>query len=492
VRLPAKSGRRSTLTLVTLCVTVILIVIGSGGASYAGPNTTTTGGGAAGSARPGAARLNAPNLGDTASCTGIAEYCLPDGLATVVWFTTGSGCRFDATVYWGDATGSSTVVPDFQNGQITTHQYTEPGYYIVSWTIMPTVTVPGSTCVPQPGPDGNFWFSVQVPGPAPNFLVNAGPDQNLHGAREVQLAGVAVGAATTDWSEMSGPANVTFSSGSPTATAAFTAPGTYVLRLTGVSAATDEVATDDMTVTIVDHYRVELKSWIPQTHVVDPSHLFELRLPTDAAGRARWIPDVPVRCRPTGWRHVTLDATFLGDGHVAYGGTARVSSWAEFDWDGKSVSAATGGINAASSTRDWKITNRDTGQVTDCQESGTRNGAVPAQVAFRANGFTIAYKVANDLLDSAPPLQATMAGTLTGNSMAINLTNLTRFPSHGFQVRMNGAVQATQTTQNVSCLPALGLIGAVTVGVGLLTFATPARYDVDLRNPSAEQTAACQ
>ncbi|MDZ7360048.1 MAG: discoidin domain-containing protein [candidate division KSB1 bacterium] len=69
--------------------------------------------------------------------------------------------------------------------------------------------------------------------------VNAGPDQTLTGTTVANLKGQATddgdpsGALTITWSKTSGPGTVTFgNANAPVTTASFSAPGTYVLRLT--------------------------------------------------------------------------------------------------------------------------------------------------------------------------------------------------------------------------------------------------------------------
>ncbi len=87
---------------------------------------------------------------------------------------------------------------------------------------------------------------------SPGLMVNAGADQIITLPNLANLSGTvsgAVGAVTVDWSKVSGPGSVIFSNASLTAnTAMFSAPGSYVLRLTARDSQT--MASDEMTVTV--------------------------------------------------------------------------------------------------------------------------------------------------------------------------------------------------------------------------------------------------
>jgi uncharacterized repeat protein (TIGR02543 family) len=85
--------------------------------------------------------------------------------------------------------------------------------------------------------------------------VNAGPDQTLTGTTVANLKGQATddgdpsGALTTTWSKVSGPDVVTFGNlNALTTTASFSAPGTYVLRLTADDGQLQK--SDDVTIVI--------------------------------------------------------------------------------------------------------------------------------------------------------------------------------------------------------------------------------------------------
>jgi hypothetical protein len=90
-------------------------------------------------------------------------------------------------------------------------------------------------------------------------VVNAGSDQTIVIGSSVQLSGIVTddqlpnppGIITTTWSKVSGPGNVTFASGSTTATSAsFSLAGQYVLRLTANDGSLS--SSDDIAVNVID------------------------------------------------------------------------------------------------------------------------------------------------------------------------------------------------------------------------------------------------
>jgi hypothetical protein len=90
-------------------------------------------------------------------------------------------------------------------------------------------------------------------------VVAAGDNQSIKIPATAQLSGVVTddglptspGQVTSSWSMISGPGTVTFvNPNSPTTTASFSAPGTYVLRLTATDGALQ--GTDEITITVQD------------------------------------------------------------------------------------------------------------------------------------------------------------------------------------------------------------------------------------------------
>jgi uncharacterized protein YjiK len=107
--------------------------------------------------------------------------------------------------------------------------------------------------------DGKLWEMTLPGGPPSNQppVVGAGPDQAITLPSSVSLDGTVSddglpnppGLVTTTWSQLSGPGTATFTNPSATdTTASFSAPGTYVLRLTADDS--DLRSSDDVTVTV--------------------------------------------------------------------------------------------------------------------------------------------------------------------------------------------------------------------------------------------------
>src|SRR5690606_643704 len=100
-------------------------------------------------------------------------------------------------------------------------------------------------------------MTVVVNAPVSNSppVVNAGADQSLPVGVPVNLSGTVTddglpgSAITTQWSRVSGPGTVTFGNAAArNTTAQFSAPGTYVLRLTASDGQLS--ASDDVTIVI--------------------------------------------------------------------------------------------------------------------------------------------------------------------------------------------------------------------------------------------------
>jgi hypothetical protein len=107
--------------------------------------------------------------------------------------------------------------------------------------------------------DGKLYEMTLFTGPPINAapVVSAGPDQTITQPASVSLSGTVTddglppppAAVTTTWSKLSGPGTVSFADAAAlSTTASFTAPGSYVLRLT----ANDSVlaSNDDVTITV--------------------------------------------------------------------------------------------------------------------------------------------------------------------------------------------------------------------------------------------------
>ena len=151
------------------------------------------------------------------------------------------------TVTWSTVSGPGTVT--FGNASLaaTTATFSAAGTYVLRLGATDSVLSASDdvtvTVNPQP---------VNQPP-----VVNAGPDQTITLPSSASLSGTATddglpnppGTLTTTWTKVSGPGTVTFgNAGARATTAAFSAAGSYVLRLT----ASDSVlsASDDVAITV--------------------------------------------------------------------------------------------------------------------------------------------------------------------------------------------------------------------------------------------------
>ncbi|BCJ67605.1 hypothetical protein [Polymorphospora rubra] len=332
----------------------------------------------------------------------------------------------------------------------------------------------------------------------PLLIVSAGEDRPVTGSRTGNLGGSITGTATASaWQKVSGPGRVTFASGAPDTEVEFSAPGSYVLRFTAVSGAGGSPRHDEVTITVLDRYEIELKSWIPQFAVVDPFHIEPLEL-TIAGGV--WTDlgsiDVPEDCRPK-WRNarIRLESFFYGDNHVGYGadGDARITTTFEFFWDGTGMTRPRLSDDPAHSIRLWTFTNLDTGVIRNCRQYGNETVPDPADYSIDGNTFTLAHRHATDLVLGAPPLEATLVGTFTDTDLLIS-TEVTAFPSHAYRVTRNGTRRATNVFVNASCVETMGPVGAVNLATGLITYVeSEGPYAVPLVGPrTPSEIAPCQ
>ncbi|ABW16117.1 hypothetical protein Franean1_6783 [Parafrankia sp. EAN1pec] len=381
---------------------------------------------------------------------------------------------------------------------------------------------PSPTRSPSPTPSPTPPTSPSpTPKPTPTApAVSAGADRTVAGQRSVTLAGKVSGASATAWTQLAGPGQVTFSAGSANAVATFSTLGTYALRLTAVSP-TGLSAHDDVTIRIVDHYRVELKSWIPQSSTADPFVLAPVSFPNP------YIPLMgqPLRScfaavssgSPNGSVRV-VSSEFAGDGHRVYGVTGpandtgrasdvRIITTAELDWDGKALTGLSAKLGVGTTTRTFTIVG-DTGKRATCRLVGHADPSVnPGAKISSPATLTIGVKGSDPLTptSAAPMLQAVKdicqsalpgpaslkaicavptswtstipitpsldgAITATPTSTGLRVTYTTdRFPSYGIAVRRNSETSATAVITDASCMPGTGYDGAATVLAGLQT-----------------------
>ncbi|MEP6654068.1 MAG: cellulose binding domain-containing protein [Myxococcales bacterium] len=150
------------------------------------------------------------------------------------------------TISWSKITGPGVVSFANSTSATTTATFGAPGTYTLRCTANDALLSSSDDIVVIINP---------VPNQAPT--IDAGPDQEVFVTSGALLSGTASddglpnppGVLTVVWSQVSGPGTVVFSSASALATAAdFSAPGTYVLRLTVTDGAS--ARNDDMTVIV--------------------------------------------------------------------------------------------------------------------------------------------------------------------------------------------------------------------------------------------------
>jgi RHS repeat-associated protein len=166
--------------------------------------------------------------------------------ATLNGTATDDGYPFGSTLTttWTKVSGPGTVTFANSASPVTTAQFSVEGTYVLRltaddsrFTVSDECTV---TVLPQNTPP----------------IVNAGPDQTLNFLQPATLNGTAnddglpVGSVLeTAWTKVSGPGNITIANPTNlTSGVTFTAPGTYVLRLTGDD--TQFTAQDEVTITV--------------------------------------------------------------------------------------------------------------------------------------------------------------------------------------------------------------------------------------------------
>ena len=149
------------------------------------------------------------------------------------------------TVNWSVASGPGNVTFADANAATTTATFSAPGTYILKLTANDTeFTV-----------DDQLTITVYPENQPPT--ANAGEDQTIRLPNTAHLQGIVNddgfphgGTLTSTWTQVSGPAPVTFADASAAATTAtFTTDGTYVLRLTAND--TRFTVSDDVTITVL-------------------------------------------------------------------------------------------------------------------------------------------------------------------------------------------------------------------------------------------------
>jgi RHS repeat-associated protein len=237
-----------------------------------------------------------------------------------------SGGASALTLTWSSLSGPGTVVFSAPNAALTQATFGVAGTYVLQLSASDGTTTVSSTA------------SVVVnPGPPPPITVSAGPSLTITlPTSTVTLNGSAIGGKgtlTLTWSEVSGPAAVTFGSPNSTVTqASFTAFGSYVLRLT----ATDGTTTASATTTVIVNPVPILVSAGASQSITQPAN--SVTLNGSASG---------------GSAPLTLSwSEFSGPAPVTFSAPSSAVTQATFTAAGTYVLqlSATDGINSASAT----------------------------------------------------------------------------------------------------------------------------------------------
>lgn len=349
-------------------------------------------------------------------------------------------------------------------------------------------------------------------------VVNAGPTMSGHSHESIALAGNVTddglpkppGQTSATWSVVSGPSNgeVVFSDPqSPTTTAIFSRPGRYGLQLTASDSALS--ASASTFVDILDHYRVEMKTWIPFPTVVDP---YAIDLPFSVPKvllpglaeplRSCLAPAFGARSHPLTTVRVVSSA-FLGDGHSDIGAfnsptkDYRIRTFVEFDYDGTSILNFQTDTGVGATTRTISVTGP--GGSKTCNQVGFADPAfsvrgeqvdsrrftigtygydplVPKDVASW-KAFCAPAAVTNSIYDrclralSQVPMTPSIDGHAQGSILADGSVSFTYttdfFPSYGLAVKRNNEATWSGILNDASCADVSGSFGAANLLVRL-------------------------
>ena len=188
-----------------------------------------------------------PNQAPVVSAGANQTITLPSS-ATLSGAATDDGLPSGSTltITWSKVSGPATVTFGNINSPNTTATFSAAGSYVLRLAASDTALSSSS--------DVTITVNAGSTNQAPT--VSAGPDQTISLRAAANLVGTATddgmplgSTLTKTWSKVSGPGNVTFANATDlSTTATFSAPGTYVLRLTASDTAL--IGTDDITVVV--------------------------------------------------------------------------------------------------------------------------------------------------------------------------------------------------------------------------------------------------
>lgn len=223
----------------------------------------------------------------------------------------------------------------------------------------------------------------------------------------------------------------------------------------------------------LEHYAVDIKAWIPHGEVVDPEE------PLRASDWADTLTDVAgsVTDALTFGLAPTVEyeyqSRYHGDGHSDYGGTYRVLSRIEFDWDGTAISGLTATGTYGATVRNFEAKawiSSMLGNVNLMNNVGSESQTASSATSGSGSGrtFTMSIASANPLvMGPAPDINSNLTGTIGADGSLELAFDTDQFPSHGLEVSRNGAIVHTSVVNDASGVEALGVAGALNLGYGL-------------------------
>ncbi len=255
------------------------------------------------------------------------------------------------TTTWSKLSGPGTVAFGNANALATTAAFSAAGTYVLRLT--------ASDGALSATADVTITVNPPITPPPPNAAptVNAGVAQTITLPAQAALAGTASddglpnppALLTTTWSKLSGPGTVAFGNANALATtAAFSAAGTYVLRLTASDSALS--ATADVTITVNPPITPPPPNAAP---TVNAGSAQTITLPAQAALAGSASDDGrpnPPALLTTTWSKIS------GPGTVAFGNANALATSASFSIAGTYVLRLTASDSALSATSDVTIT----------------------------------------------------------------------------------------------------------------------------------------
>jgi hypothetical protein len=182
----------------------------------------------------------------------------------------------------------------------------------------------------------------------------------------------------------------------------------------------------------VEHYRIELKAWIPHARVADPED------------------------PPTG-----DDTYYRGDAHAGFDGSHRVLNWLEFDSDGFTITKLTGGDDYGETHRDYyeagEIVKSDTGRATEATSRTLKSDYELDMSIASANPLVRVW---------APDIDSSLHIAVVGGALVLRWKT-DGFPSHGIRVYRDGKVVETLVVNDASAVKVEGVEGLVQIAAGL-------------------------